>query len=479
MGAQRSNFTPASNLQSISPELRCHLEADTPVADPPHECAPPPSHWSSHNQGNCRHATRCNSVPTPKRGELVEAREVLAAGEDPSSASRPDDELLAPTDVALEDSPPPAAPGSAEALRRQAWARMLRKVFEVEPPRARSPTGTRSGRGGRARSPRSRPPAACRERCARGGAGGRTEPEASSSRTRTGATPPPETARAGRAVTTGTARPRAQPTGSVTAGPYGREDHRHRLYSSRSTSRNTTRASPTPRSAATPGRDVLRNRGSGARPPGCGEAGRAPQETRGQSRRPLCRLRLRSEAQFSERMQSNDHADVPVLDQDLLICRHRIVRGHRGGRARPFERCRKSTAHVSRRGLVVTPTCVRLEVPPGHPLETSPGHLPGQAGAISLHLFARRCSEGVHGPRRSAVAKPSIARIRCERAQCAAGTCNERREEWSARSDSNRRGSPSLRYGATRRNRPVLVRGCCQHPLRPPHRLRLAEGYPR
>ena len=56
-----------------------------------------------------------------------------ASAEDPSSAPRPDDELLAPTDVALEDSPPPAAPGSAEALRRQAWARLIRKVFEVDP----------------------------------------------------------------------------------------------------------------------------------------------------------------------------------------------------------------------------------------------------------------------------------------------------------------------------------------------------------
>ena len=34
--------------------------------------------------------------------------------------------------VRLED-PPSAAPGPAEALRRQAWARLLRKVFEVEP----------------------------------------------------------------------------------------------------------------------------------------------------------------------------------------------------------------------------------------------------------------------------------------------------------------------------------------------------------
>ena len=46
-------------------------------------------------------------------------------------------------------------------------------------------------------------------------------------------------------------------------------------------------------------------------------------------------------------MQSNDHADVPVLDQGLAICRHRAVRDHRGGRARPSEGCRRSTAHVS------------------------------------------------------------------------------------------------------------------------------------
>ena len=47
------------------------------------------------------------------------------------------DELLPPDlsfeDAPLEDAPLPAAPGSAEALRRQAWARMLRKVFEVDP----------------------------------------------------------------------------------------------------------------------------------------------------------------------------------------------------------------------------------------------------------------------------------------------------------------------------------------------------------
>ena len=31
------------------------------------------------------------------------------------------------------DGPPPATPGSAEARRRQSWARMLKKVFEVDP----------------------------------------------------------------------------------------------------------------------------------------------------------------------------------------------------------------------------------------------------------------------------------------------------------------------------------------------------------
>jgi SAM-dependent methyltransferase len=35
--------------------------------------------------------------------------------------------------VGLDVESPSAPPGSAEALRRQAWARMLRKVFEVEP----------------------------------------------------------------------------------------------------------------------------------------------------------------------------------------------------------------------------------------------------------------------------------------------------------------------------------------------------------
>ena len=46
-------------------------------------------------------------------------------GED---ANSPDDLETPSPDVAL-----PATPGSAEAGCRQSWARMLRKVFEIEP----------------------------------------------------------------------------------------------------------------------------------------------------------------------------------------------------------------------------------------------------------------------------------------------------------------------------------------------------------
>ena len=35
--------------------------------------------------------------------------------------------------ILATDKPPPARPGSAEARRRSSWARMLRKVFEVDP----------------------------------------------------------------------------------------------------------------------------------------------------------------------------------------------------------------------------------------------------------------------------------------------------------------------------------------------------------
>ena len=67
------------------------------------------------------------------RGGLVEARTALAAGEDPPPAPLPDDDALLPPDLSCDDTPAPAPPGSSEARRRQAWARLLRKVFEIEP----------------------------------------------------------------------------------------------------------------------------------------------------------------------------------------------------------------------------------------------------------------------------------------------------------------------------------------------------------
>ncbi len=51
--------------------------------------------------------------------------EGTASGEDETQA----EVLLVPP----TDAPRPATPGSAEARRRQSWARMLRKVFEVDP----------------------------------------------------------------------------------------------------------------------------------------------------------------------------------------------------------------------------------------------------------------------------------------------------------------------------------------------------------
>ena len=56
-----------------------------------------------------------------------EARARLAGEEVPAGAM--EDAALG----AEEGNCVPAPPGSVEALRRQAWARMLRKVFEVEP----------------------------------------------------------------------------------------------------------------------------------------------------------------------------------------------------------------------------------------------------------------------------------------------------------------------------------------------------------
>ena len=35
--------------------------------------------------------------------------------------------------IPATDKPPPATPGSAEAQHRSSWARMIRKVFEVDP----------------------------------------------------------------------------------------------------------------------------------------------------------------------------------------------------------------------------------------------------------------------------------------------------------------------------------------------------------
>ena len=67
------------------------------------------------------------------RRRLAEAREVLAHGGASVPDPPPDPDELTPHDVSFEDAPSPAPPGSAEALRRQAWARMLRKVFEVDP----------------------------------------------------------------------------------------------------------------------------------------------------------------------------------------------------------------------------------------------------------------------------------------------------------------------------------------------------------
>ena len=68
-----------------------------------------------------------------RRRELVAAREALAAGDPGPPAPPSDDAALLPPDLAFEDAPTPAPPGSSEARRRQAWARMIRKVFEVDP----------------------------------------------------------------------------------------------------------------------------------------------------------------------------------------------------------------------------------------------------------------------------------------------------------------------------------------------------------
>ena len=66
------------------------------------------------------------------RARLAEARSVLARGT-PTPDVPPDPVELLPAEVSFEDALDSTAPGSAQALRRQAWARMLRKVFEVDP----------------------------------------------------------------------------------------------------------------------------------------------------------------------------------------------------------------------------------------------------------------------------------------------------------------------------------------------------------
>ena len=58
---------------------------------------------------------------------------MLAHGGAPVPDPPPDPDELLPHDVSFEDPPAPAPPGSAAARARQAWARMLRKVFEVDP----------------------------------------------------------------------------------------------------------------------------------------------------------------------------------------------------------------------------------------------------------------------------------------------------------------------------------------------------------
>ena len=58
---------------------------------------------------------------------------MLAHGGPPAPEAPPEAQELLPREVSFEDPPAPAPPGSAAALRRQAWARMIRKVFEVDP----------------------------------------------------------------------------------------------------------------------------------------------------------------------------------------------------------------------------------------------------------------------------------------------------------------------------------------------------------
>jgi len=73
------------------------------------------------------YANRLRKVYREARARLADEDLSEDLPEDLSAA------LAGPVPGNVEEGALPAPPGSAEALRRQAWARMLRKVFEVEP----------------------------------------------------------------------------------------------------------------------------------------------------------------------------------------------------------------------------------------------------------------------------------------------------------------------------------------------------------
>ena len=81
------------------------------------------------------HRVRCSegAYANRARRRLAEARAVLAHSGLPAPEAPREAQELLPRDVSFEEPPPPAPPGSAAALRRQACARMIRKVFEVDP----------------------------------------------------------------------------------------------------------------------------------------------------------------------------------------------------------------------------------------------------------------------------------------------------------------------------------------------------------
>ena len=112
----------------------------------------------------------------------------------------------------------------------------------------------------------------------------------------------------------------------------------------------------------------------------------------------------------------------------------------RSGRARPHERRPLGGGGWSH------PPCVRPQIPPGH--------LPGQAGVISLHLFASRCRRAVRRPHRQRTPESLRfdARSRNRRQRSAAND----EETWSALSDSNRR--PFLQRGKLTLSRLVCER---------------------